>query len=59
MTLETFLKDVTFNIDNYEASCKEFVENSLYLEIEATNKDNKIITYKIPLSLQKNCDFKE
>lgn len=59
MTLETFLKDVTFNVDNYEASCKEFVENSLYLEIEATNKDNKIITYKIPLSLQKNCDFKE
>ena len=58
-TLETFLKDVTFNVDNYEASCKQYRENSLYLEIEAINKENKIITYRIPLSLQENCSVME
>lgn len=58
-TLETFLKDVTFNVDNYEASCKQYRENSLYLEIEAINKENKIITYRIPLSLQENCSILE
>lgn len=58
-TLEAFLKDVTFNVDNYEASCKQYRENSLYLEIEAINKENKIITYRIPLSLQENCSILE
>lgn len=55
MTLEHFLKNVTFNISDYKASCKTYKENSLYLEIEAINKENKTITYKIPLSLQENC----
>ncbi len=55
VTLEEFLKDVDFNIDNYEKNCKVYTENSLYLEIEATNESDKIITYKIPLALKENC----
>ena len=55
IALEDFLKDVKFNVDNYEASCKNYKENNLYLEIEALDKNNNLVTYKIPLSLQKNC----
>lgn len=57
ITLEEFLKDVTLSIDNHERTCKEYQENSLYLSINATNFDHKIITYKIPLKLE-SCDAK-
>lgn len=56
ITLENFLKDVNFHIDNYEKTCKVYKQNSLYLEIEATNQNEKIITYKIPLNLKDNCN---
>lgn len=55
ITLEEFLKDVTFNIDNYEQTCDVYSENSLYLEINATDKKGKITTYKVPLMLEDNC----
>lgn len=51
MKLEEFLKDVTLSIDNYEKTCKEFKEGSLYLSINAKDYNDKIITYKIPLKL--------
>lgn len=49
--LEDFLQDVTLSIDNYEKACKEYRENSLYLSINATDFNDKITTYKIPLKL--------
>lgn len=49
--LEDFLQDVTLSIDNYEKTCKEYKENSLYLSINATDFNDKITTYKIPLKL--------
>lgn len=55
-TLEDFLKNVNFHIDNYEKTCKVYQENSLFVEIEATNQNGKIITYKIPLNLKDNCN---
>ena len=54
--LETFLDTVTFVIDNYTSSCKEYKDNELYLEIKAVNNDNKTITYKVPLSLGNSCE---
>ncbi len=54
-TLEKFLQDVKFNVDNYENNCKNLTEENLYIEIEATDKDDKVTFYKIPLSLEKNC----
>jgi len=50
--LEDFLKEVTISIDNYEKSCKEFQNETLFLAIHATKKDQKKITYKIPLNLE-------
>jgi len=49
--LEDFLKDVTLLTDNYEKTCKEYQENSLYLLINATSFNGKTTTYKIPLKL--------
>lgn len=49
--LEDFLKDLTLTIDNYRKTCKEYKNDSLYLEINATDYDEKITSYKIPLTL--------
>ena len=53
--LEDYLSDVELNIDNYKQACSKYNDDSLYLEINATRNDNKVITYKIPLSLNDNC----
>lgn len=53
--LADYLKQVTFHIDNYNTSCKNYANNSLYLEINATNKEGVTTTYKVPLSLDDNC----
>lgn len=50
ITLDEYLNEIEFAIDNYESSCKTFSSNDLYIEIQAS-KDDKTITYKIPLSL--------
>lgn len=52
-TLENYLKDLNVNVDN--ASCKNLVSNSLFLEIvaETGNGENKI--YTIPIKLNDNC----
>lgn len=55
ITLEDYLKDVELNIDNYKKTCKNYDDDSLYLEINATDTNNKTITYKIPLELKNNC----
>lgn len=52
--LEEFLKDITFSINNYETTCKEYPENSFYLVINAIDYKDKITSYKIPLKLE-NC----
>lgn len=50
ITLDEYLSELEFAVDNYESSCKTFSSNDLYIEILAS-KDNKTITYKIPLTL--------
>ncbi len=55
ITLEEFLKELKFNVDNYEKTCKTFKENSLELVIEAVSFNDKMVTYRIPLSLDENC----
>ena len=53
--LEDYLNNVELNIDDYKQACSKYNDNSLYLEINATREDNKVITYKIPLKLNENC----
>lgn len=54
ITLEKFLKNVTFSVDNYSRICKNYSKDSLTLVIKA-NDGNKTTTYDIPLSIDKNC----
>ena len=55
ITLEEFLSDVTFNIDNYSKVCREYQENSFSLEVDAYNEEGEIFSHKIPLKLEDNC----
>lgn len=50
MTLEDYLQKLEFVIDNYVQACKNYTDNSLYIEILAT-KNEKTTNYKIPLTL--------
>lgn len=53
--LEDFLQTVELSIDDYSKTCKEYSENSLFLEINATDENDRITTYKIPLKLKESC----
>ena len=55
ITLEEFLEDLEFHINDYTHSCPNFSEDSLFLEIEAINNGNQTVTFKIPLHLSENC----
>ena len=55
VTLEEYLKDIKLKIDNYLKVCKNYSDDSLYLEINAIDNNDKTITYKIPLILNDNC----
>lgn len=50
ITLEDYLQKLEFVIDNYAQACKNYTDNSLYIEILATEND-KTTNYKIPLTL--------
>ena len=53
--LDEYLKEVELNIDNYSRVCKNYINDSLYLEVNATDMNNKITTYKVPLNINDNC----
>lgn len=55
-TLEDFLKNVNFTIDNYQKVCKKYSQDSLYLEISAKDINDKVTLYKIPLTLNDECN---
>ena len=56
VTLNDYLNTVEFNIDNYESTCSNYMEDSLSIELRATNLDGDVITHEIPLTLNENCD---
>ena len=56
MTLDEYLQDISFHVDNYSRVCKDYSNDTLFLEINATNENDIITTYKIPLSLNNNCN---
>ncbi len=55
ITLEDFLKQVSFTIDNYETTCKVYKDNTIFLRVNAQNSHHKTITYEIPLKLDESC----
>lgn len=55
ITIEEYLKDFTFKINNYDRLCKTYSKNSLYLTIKATDNNYKVTTYDIPLTINDDC----
>ena len=53
--LEDFLKEININVNHFSKTCKNLDKNSLILEINAKDSDNKTITYTIPIKLNDNC----
>jgi len=54
--LNDLLKKVSFKIDHYNNRWNDLTKSDLYIEINARNKNNKIITYDIPLKLEDSCN---
>ena len=57
ITLEDFFKQFKINVDDYKQNCKDYLENSLYLEIKAIDDDEKVVVYEVPLNLEDSCKF--
>lgn len=57
-TIKEHLKNVKFNIDDYKSSCSDLTKSNFYLEVSATNEEDKTIYYKINLELEDICPVK-
>lgn len=55
ISLEEYLKNVQINVKNYSSMCKKFSSSNLYLEINAHESENQIVSYKVPIVLEENC----
>ena len=55
ITLEDYLKETNIQVSNYSLVCKNLTSQTLFLEIDATTKENKTTTYTIPIKLNDNC----
>lgn len=54
-TLDELLKQIEFKIDNYQSICKDLTSSSLYIQIDATDSNNNIVSFKIPIDLVDSC----
>lgn len=55
ITLEEYLKGINMSVNHYSTNCKNLTHNILSLEIQAVEKENKTITYTIPIKLNDTC----
>ncbi len=55
ITLEKYLEQVEIENSSFSSSCKNYNDESLYLEIQAYKKDYQSVVYKVPLSLNSTC----
>lgn len=49
--LKDFLESIEFDLEDFSKMCRSYDNDSLYLEINATTKDNKTTNYKVSLSI--------
>ena len=55
INLKDYLEDVRLHVDNYKRVCSNVDNIEIYLEISATNNDDKVTTYKVPLKVSRSC----
>ncbi len=58
-TIDTILNEINFNVEDYNKICKSYSEDNIFLEISATNINNEIKTFNIPLGTKDTCNNKE
>lgn len=51
-TLEDYLKKTSITVEHLSQTCKMFTKSDVYLLINATTEEDKVITYKIPITLE-------
>lgn len=51
LKLKDFLENIEFDLEDFSKMCRSYDNDSLYLEINATTKDNKTTNYKVSLSI--------
>ncbi len=56
ITLDEFMKLVSFNVDNYSKICKNFNNESFYLEIKAVDSNNELYYHTVGLKLDSECN---
>lgn len=56
ITLDDFLKDTYFHLDNTKNSCSTYSENHLYLEIYAKKEDGQTVLHEVPLKATDLCE---
>ena len=54
-SLKDYLKTTKINVNNYKSACPSFKESNLFLKIYATDKNNKVVTFNVPIKLEDNC----
>lgn len=55
LSLNDYLKDLTYHVDNYKSTCLDYNKNELYIKIELKKKNESTITYTIPLKINDTC----
>lgn len=56
LSLNDYLKDLTYHVDNYKSTCLDYNKNELYIKIELKKKNESTITYTIPLKINDTCN---
>ena len=56
LSLNDYLKDLTYHVDNYKSTCLDYNKNELYIKIELQKKNESTITYTIPLKIKDTCN---
>ncbi len=54
-SIKSLLKDIEFNVDSYKSSCRNLSKSNLFIDINLMTKDNKKVTYKVPIKLNSKC----
>ena len=56
ITLDNFLKDTKFHLDNTKNSCNTYSEEHLYLEIYAKKENGQTVLHEVPLKVSDMCE---
>ncbi len=58
LRLTEYLENLKIRMDHYTENCPMFTESNMFIEINAI-KNNKTITYKIPIEIDENSCYKK